>query len=48
MGPCLGCGQWVRAVLVFPDEVNDMRGWLLVPVDSYEVEQTLKGVQPLS
>jgi uncharacterized Zn finger protein len=46
MGPCLHCGQWVRAVLAFSDEESDMRGWLLKPVDPYEIQQLEKGKQP--
>jgi hypothetical protein len=46
MGQCPGCRQWVRIVLVFPDEENDLRGWLLEPVDTYEVQQVEKGKQP--
>ena len=46
MGPCSACGQWVRAVPVFPDEGDDMRGWLLERVDPFEVEQVTKGKQP--
>ena len=46
MGPCLHCGQWVRAVLVFPDEGDDMRGWLLERAVPFEVEQVTKGKQP--
>jgi hypothetical protein len=46
MGPCSHCGEWVRCVLVFPDEGNDMRGWLLEPVDPFESAQLNKGKQP--
>jgi hypothetical protein len=46
MGPCSHCGQWLRVVLVFPDEGGGMRGWLLEPVDSHEVQQLEKGQQP--
>lgn len=46
MGPCSHCGQWVRVVLVFPDEGDDLRGWLLEPVAPYEIEQLTKGKKP--
>lgn len=43
MGPCPGCGQWLRVMLVFPDEENDKRSWLLETVDTHEVQQLEKG-----
>jgi len=43
MGPCPHCGQWVKPILVWPDEGDGMRGWVLREVDPYEVEQVAKG-----
>lgn len=38
MGPCRSCGQWVKPILIWPDE-GDGRGWILEAVEEYEVQQ---------
>jgi len=42
MGPCSHCGHWLKPVLVLADE-HDNRGWILEPVDEFEVGQITRG-----
>ena len=46
MGPCSNCGRWLKPILVWPDEGDGMRGWLLEAVDPYEIEQVTMRKKP--